>query len=124
MTSDKIKNLIARLANRTDAGSLRWEGTAEEGTFQTVLAGFTIQIFAGAIADVSRDEFLNSFGLRILDDEGMVIDSIVDREFAKEQGVSDLKIREDLRRIHSAARRTALGADKAIDTILTALAER
>jgi hypothetical protein len=126
MTSDKIKDLIGLLANRTDAGGLRWERTAEDGMFQTVLAGFTIQIFQYAIRNVTEYEYLNSFGLRILDDDGTVIESLVDREFAREQGDEgkEPKIREDLRRIYSSARRTALGADKAIDTILTALANR
>lgn len=124
MTDDKLVTLARRIQERTKEGSLRWEATARENTFQVAFPGSVVQI----------SSWLDSRGrggytLRVLNEEGMVLEEITDgvlqKLLAQEISLEGLfgleEARSILEEIYTAARRIALGTDRTLDTLLSFL---
>jgi hypothetical protein len=115
---EKLVTLVQRL--RARGGGIGWERTDEEGTFETDFNGFAVQI-----SESEGEEPL--YTLRIFDREGAMLDEFTDEDLTEIMNRSEptepnvmFTVMQD---IYRAARRSALGVDKAVDAILAALGD-
>jgi hypothetical protein len=115
-TEEKLVTLVRRLHDR--GGSVSWDKTDDEDTYETEFAGFAVQI-----AEIEDGEPI--YTLRIFDEGGALLDEFTDEDLTEILNQTEptepsvmFALMQD---IHRAARRSAMGVDKAIDTILGAL---
>jgi hypothetical protein len=112
----KIEQLILTLADKSKAGKLQWEKTATDGVFQVASSAYSVQLQR---RQTERDAY--EFGLRILDQDGMMIDEVWDAQLDYPYAGGPWYTRlEDL---YTLARRRAMGVDSAIDRIISSLTE-
>ena len=121
MTDQKITDFVIRLYRRTQAGKVPWEKAVEDETFQATFSkGFSIQIAPRPSQDPSEDE--PDYWLTILNEAGEVVEEISNLHFpnTKLVGLYPWVLMKD---IHNIARRTAMGAERAINEIMADLGE-
>lgn len=112
--TDKLSSLLVELAKRTREGFLKWEPTAVEGVYQVAFPRYTVQI-----CTERNEKGLADYVLSILNSDGVLIERAADPDLSSRvQNASGL-----MNELHSNARRQALGADQAIENILTDLSK-
>jgi hypothetical protein len=112
MSLDKYQQLIDQLLAKTERGSLEWRETAEPDTFLSSFSNYSVIL-------TRREHAPNYFVhiISILNSEGKKVDT-----FCDDMGW-DPGYKQQLTDLYERARRQALGADKALDEILTQLKE-
>jgi hypothetical protein len=113
--ADKLTRLLLELAKRTRNGSFSWEPTAAEGVYQASFSRYTVQLSVQRTPVGSED-----YVLTILNSDGMVIERAADTDFANRLNDA-LPVMSEM---YSAARRQALGVDRAIEDILGELSKQ
>jgi len=108
MSDSKIVRLIQGVVRQTDAGKIKWEVTETEETFQASFPNYSIRL------SYSESNMGKDYWLTIINDEGLVIESVSDVQIKSELEGS-YRIMESL---YVNARRVALGVDKALDELL------
>jgi hypothetical protein len=113
---NKQLTLVSRL--QTGAGNLAWEKTDTDGAYESQTGGFTLQI-----QEVAGEDPL--YVIRLFDKDSALLDEFSDEDLTellsrtKPTEPSEMfTVMQDIFRI---ARRSALGADKAIDAFLAAI---
>lgn len=101
---EKLLQIATRLLERTEAGGVQWNETADESMFETSMERYSVNVFK------TKDGFP---GLSVVNDSGRVIDTLV-LNFAQEGS-------ETLNNLHELARRDALRVEGALDDILKTL---
>jgi hypothetical protein len=106
----KLANLVKRLRERTLEGEMVWERTAAEGVFLASLPDYCVTVAE------TIDPFTQSleYSFQIRNSEGDLVENVKDSRLLQEHKAADHWI-EDL---HNVARRSALGADEAVDKML------
>ncbi|HZF13450.1 MAG TPA: hypothetical protein VFE33_32050 [Thermoanaerobaculia bacterium] len=112
MADHPTVTLIRKLHERTTAGRLRWEETADSSVFQAAFPDYAVQI----------SERGEDYYLRIFDSEGGLIDDIGDVELGSLIG-NPREALVILRETFTNARRSAKGLDRAVRSILDALGQ-
>jgi hypothetical protein len=107
MIDKKIVQLVSSLLSQTDAGNLNWEPAARDNWFQVFFLGYTIQL------GETSDEYV----LRMFDAHDRVLEEISTVSLRQQ----DINSMHKLERLHTEARRKALGVEDALDKILGAL---
>jgi hypothetical protein len=118
MADDKLVTLARRLNTQTRSGKIAWEKTSEEGVYEADFAGYAVQL-----SEVADEEPV--YFVRIFNDDGVLLEEfsdedvteIVNRTAPTEPSVMFELMAETYRR----ARRVAMGVDRAVDSILSAL---
>ena len=116
MANKKHLALVSMLRDQTRKGLLDWKEHPQDGAFQLSFPQHSLVVSA------ARGEFdMPDYYIRVLNDEGTVVDSFSDVELW--QSMSDAEkaassVAGDMQEIYESARRTALGAEKAVDEIL------
>jgi hypothetical protein len=114
MADKKLVSLVKRLKEKTLRGTISWEKTVEEGVFQASFPDYAITI------GQERREDVWDYVFRIYNDKGELVEVIGEREFSSED--FGMRPYDFIDEIYVVARRTAMGVDQAIDSILSALA--
>lgn len=120
MADNKLVKLIELLAKRSDQGKVRWEKTLDDGVFQAAFSeGFSMRISERPSAQEPEG---SDVVVTLYNEEGEVIEEFSDLDFRGDQifGKHPYQI---MKEIYTTARRTAMGAAKAIDTIIGELHE-
>ena len=104
---------MRRLLRKTELNEIHWETTTQPGVFQCAFPEYSIRI--GIFKNPYKAGGLDDYVLLIFDSEGNTLEEVRAPKFPL------LPEGEPLQVLHSLARRSALGADKAIDAILSAL---
>src|SRR6266446_8415429 len=120
MADDKLIKLIELLAKRSDQGKVRWEKTLDDGVFQAAFSeGFSMRI---SERPSETEPEGTDVVVTLYNEEGEVIERFSDADFggAKIFGKHPY---QTMKEIYTTARRTAMGAAKAIDTIIGELHE-
>lgn len=112
-SASKKDVLIRQLLALSRAGKVTWAPATESGAFQIAFGQYTVEILASAPNGID-------LLVRIVDGQGTVVEEISDGEMAEATGSFYFQTMHEL---HTLARRSALGADKAIDTLLSLLDE-
>lgn len=112
MAVPKLVELVARLYRKTKQNKINWEKTIEEDVFQTNFPGFSVRLFP-------KD---GDMYLQIYNDEGLLIDQVIDTEIRGEsiEGEGPFGAMTNM---HALARRNALGVDKVLDSLLEELGD-
>lgn len=118
MTNEqKYRRLVDLLVKRTAARTAKWEPTVEDGVFQISLPDFSVQISKREDREGSTDVVFN-----IVDQWGTKIDAFTDSEVGSSINVNERSgFYENMLRLYTDARRTALGVDSALDKLLEEL---
>lgn len=117
MPDPKYLTLVRRLAERTIGGNVEWEETAEEDVFQTSFTDHSIQIWR--TRNPEYDEY--DYHIGVYKPSGTRVVTISDTDFTGPESTTAF---QSLSATYEQARRSALGADEAIDAILSALSSR
>jgi len=105
MAEPKLIEIARLLLENTATGGVRWEKTATKGEFQTSFADYAIMI-RGPSSEPS---------LYLSDEDGDIVEELTSYDVYK------LEAENLLGPLYEAARRRALGADEALDQILSIL---
>jgi hypothetical protein len=114
--------LFERLFELTKKGVLNWQETVQKNVFAVPFSGYSVEIRSDRDPD---DQDIITLTIR--DVEGTIVEAVTDAE-----AVADYmdtpndrkKFFEKSEGLYEAARRAALGADKALDSILKELDEK
>ncbi len=116
MISEKIENLLERLLERSRAGSVKWERTAEEGSFRAAFPKYSV-----SIESYEAEGSKATYQFELFNESGDLIESATD--YFLDKPYYDHRNRDLLEELFVLARRKALGVDEAIDDILQELGE-
>lgn len=119
MADKKIAMLIQRLREKTDQGRIRWEKRAKDGDF---IASFPN--YAVLLSIRSSPQFQNSdaYFLEILNEDGEIVEKVSDEDFEGDEFEEEDAF-EVMEELYNSARRNAMGIEKAVDSLLSALAD-
>jgi hypothetical protein len=117
MDSKPIR-LVQQLLARSNEGKVRWEKTVDSGEYQAAFPHYSVRTFSRFNSETDVEDYF----LQIYNEEGELVEEISDGEFTIMLGPnatpSGFKIMKDL---YEVARRTAMGVEAALDTILAEL---
>jgi len=119
MADKKLAMLIQRLHEKTNESKISWEKTAEEDAFQVSFSDYSVVISKNALPLA-----VTEIKLTIVNQNGEVVDEITSSSsplFKTERG--DDYLFQDMTALHHHARRSAMGIEKAVDSLLSALAD-
>jgi hypothetical protein len=114
MSLEKHGRLIELLLQRTSRGQIDWKPAVQEEAFQVSFKDNSVRISK----DEEQDE--RWYKLELINNQGSTVDVVTSFELDHEQQTNlhwHLKMRE----LHDLARRTAFGAEKVLNQILSEL---
>lgn len=122
MADSKLNQLLLRLHARTQQGKVPWEQSVDEGEFHASFREYSISISRQPTRHPETDPDTEDIVLQVFNQKGDLIEEVDDTDFKKEDldGVWPFKLLGD---IHAMARRTAMGVDIAINSLLDNLAD-
>lgn len=112
MSDNRMALLVKRLVEKTNKKELAWEATAAEDEFAVAFSSYAVTVSH----DPDEDEYL----VTLSDSGGQVIDELSPSDFES----YDLNYEDPAQvfaLLYSEARRTAMGIDEALDSILAEL---
>jgi hypothetical protein len=116
MSLDKQKNLVSLLLKKTYAGKLDWKPSVDDGSFQVSFAKYSVRI--SIKLKLEEDDF----AIEIIDASGTVIDAFTDFELITSKAPDDeTNWYRVMKELYEIARRTALGSEQALSSILDEL---
>ena len=107
---DKLVKLMSVVYEQTKAGKIPWEPTTTTSTFQSSLSDYSVLISEAYDPDEQSEYYI----FKVCDEKGRTVDEM-------SQGEAYRAGFKDMHRLYQAARRAAMGADKAIDDLLNLL---
>jgi hypothetical protein len=112
MTVDeKVWELAQLLHSKTTAGEIKWEHTAEKNTFLTAFPRHSIRI--------GHDAGSDSYTISIFNEYGALVEQADDRSIMRLTGTR--RPNTLMSELFTTARRSALGADSALDELIAEL---
>lgn len=102
-----VKEIAAKLLERTNEDKINWRPTASEITFAAVIGNWSVSI--------SGDLNLSSMSLRVHDSTGQFLEGLNAAQ------VNDLATFRQLRALHQKAKRNALGIDSQLEGLMAEL---
>ena len=121
MVDPKLTLLLRRLHKKTLESKVPWERTVDEGVFQASFKGYSVILFSRPTKQPEPDPNAIDYVLQIFNEDGVLVEEVDDLDFDKNELGQFPYIMMD--EIYTSARRTVMGVDKAIDTLLKALDE-
>ena len=120
MTHEKFIVLLKKLESKSADGSIEWEATASGSSFQTSVSDYVLRISEEYSPDPDP-ETAPDFILALYNQRGDLVDSVSDPELrVADRTFEAFKV---MKNIYKMARRSALGADEALDSIIKGLDE-
>lgn len=107
--ASKIVQLIEQLHTRTMDGKVRWEQTERKDVYQAAFPNYALRI--ATQGNVNNPDYV----LTIYNEEGGIIEDVSDVDLQEDLDNS----LETMRGIYEAARREAMGIEKALNDLLT-----
>jgi hypothetical protein len=104
--SDKLDRLALRLSEMTASGKIKWEETADEEASLVVIGKSSVTV----------REYHNTYELALRDENGRLLESV--ESLYLEQAS---QLRSNLIALHTAAKRSARGTDRALEDVFAAL---
>jgi hypothetical protein len=109
MSYPKIAKLIDVLLTQTEQGTLKWAQTETSDMFQASFPRYSVRLYVQQSNPIEVD-----YVLQILNDIGEIVEEVSDPDLKDVmQGPY-----ATMRRLHDAARRSAMGVESALDEIL------
>jgi hypothetical protein len=118
MSSQKANVFVERICGKTIKGELTWEKTPTEVAFQTQVGAYVVRFEEG----IEHNETI--YKLSLWDSSGEHLDTFTDSDFDVNEGSrSGFDMYHKMREAFEVARRQARGVEKALDDILSELAD-
>jgi hypothetical protein len=112
-TEEKIARIVQRLHAKTAAKEIKWERTSRSDVFQTALPNYVVKV-----STTPSDQSMGlDYVVSIVDASGAVLESASDVDVTK-VFTQAYPMMKDL---YEMARRSALGVDAALDSLLAEL---
>lgn len=108
----EMKDVVARLSQRTTEGGIPWKPTADESTFAASFGDMSLLISQRTTAP--RGVRTTTYKLSVLDEKGYEIDSASYIE-------GDLSLYSSLADLHRTAKRQALGIEERLQDLMSRL---
>ncbi len=118
--ADKLWEFVRKLNDRTNAGKVSWERTADEGVYQASFPNYTVRIFSRPSGDAEIEGQID-YVIQIMDQEATVVEEATDKDVARLAGISPREIFLFIGNLFKKSRRRAMGVDKALDAIMESL---
>jgi hypothetical protein len=119
MASNKNATLLKRILERTREGTIEWEATRLDETFQASFPNYSIRISRTHYEpEYPGDESID-YKLHIYNKEGKLIEEMYPADIGGDVG-NPFRMLEETFRL---ARRTAFGVEEALDELISALGE-
>ncbi|WP_338488003.1 hypothetical protein VRB78_18760 [Pseudomonas trivialis] len=109
MSYPKIAKLIDVLLTQTENGTLQWAQTETSDMFQASFPRYSVRLYVQSVSQVDVD-----YVLQILNELGEIVEEVSDPDL-KDVMEGPFRV---MRRLHDAARRSAMGVETALDEIL------
>ena len=123
MAYKELADLTARLYRTSLEGQVNWEETVLKDVYQASLANYSVRISL----EESQSSMQSDVRISIVNSEGTIVESFSDVDLDPEW-LNEFQIEESPYRImlntYEVARRTALGAEKAIKDIVRELRDK
>ncbi|HEX8429640.1 MAG TPA: hypothetical protein VF625_00075 [Longimicrobium sp.] len=113
---DKRVVLIKRLLHRTENGGMTWEPTARENEFLSSFSGYTVSIGSRRTSPGDPDLVFSIYNA-----DGSLVEEFDDTDLPAD---NDFDPYVTMGRLHEMARRYAMGAEQALDSLLNELDDR
>jgi ketosteroid isomerase-like protein len=113
----KIERLIRQLLAKSNEGKVKWERTVDTGEFQAAFPGYSVRVHS---RPSQYSDALDYF-LELRDDEGELMEVISDSDLSAEMRNATPNAYAIMKDLFEVARRTAMGVESALDTILSEL---
>ena len=107
MVQEKLVELIETLAEKSEAGALKWEATAGSNSYQTNFPRYTV-----AVSEFGYEE--PEYSLTITNEQGELMETVLESDLPTET-------HQQLKTVFNGARRKVMGVDRALDEILSSL---
>lgn len=111
MANDKLHKLIDRLLVKTIAMELKWSETSSQEAFQVSFSSYSVEV----------EHSDNTTYMRIYNSDGKVLDWTSDNVMRRDVSWNSTTAIRKLEELYQLARRQALGVDKALDDLLSAI---
>ncbi|RLU07405.1 hypothetical protein CS078_10325 [Pseudomonas prosekii] len=108
MSHEKIARIVMGVIRRTGDGKIDWETTERTGVFQASFPNYSIRL-STIEGDLGVD-----YWFAIINNEGATIERVSDVDLSSNIEAAF----EEMGNLYSAARRIALGVEKALDELL------
>lgn len=120
MADNRLIKIVGRLREKTIRGELIWEATFDEGVFSLSFSNYSILISLKPTKAAEIPPDVEDLVLTIVNNEGITIEEVRDIDFDKDDfdGEVPFMVMND---IYKNARRSAMGIDEAINSILAEL---
>lgn len=109
MSYPKIAKLVDALLSQTESGALRWAQTEKSDMFQASFPRYSVRLYTAQGNTIEVD-----YVLQILNELGDIVEEVADPDL---KSVMETPFAV-MRRLHDAARRSAMGVETALDEIL------
>ncbi|HEY0349008.1 MAG TPA: hypothetical protein VGC60_12725 [Pyrinomonadaceae bacterium] len=121
MAVHRLAELVKLLAEKTVEGRLLWEKTVEGEAFQTAFPGYSVRLRTQK-SKSSRYPGADAYAIQIFNESGELVEETTDEDL---DGVDQPgEFFAVMREMHIEARRSVMGVDKAIDSILEQLSSK
>ena len=122
MALEKQRRMVDLLLTRSKAGQIDWKTTIDDQTFQVSFRDNTVQI-----VQLPRQDTEFDYRITLINDSGAVIDAFTDLElFNDQKNLPEVQRRSYYKmmgELFEIARRTALGSEKVLNSILKELGD-
>jgi hypothetical protein len=114
-TEARMWKLVQRLHAKTAAGELQWDKTVSKNTFQTAFPSYVVRVSV----DYPEDAEAPDYHVAVRDGAGTTIESVSDRQV--HNALPDSNAFTLMGELFTMARRTALGVNQALESLLNEL---
>ena len=114
MFSNKIFTVVRRLFQMTQENKLEWQETGRDGVFQIVIDEYIVRVAEELGEDAKA---VPKYVLRICNAKGIVLEQVSNLDISERM----MDAEEFMHDLYQRARRTAMGAETALDRIILRL---
>lgn len=120
MADQRLAELVKLLAKKAAERGLLWEKTVEEQAFQTAFPGYSVRLRIQH-SKSSRYPGADAYAIQIFNESGELVEETTDEDLdGVDQPGEFFKVMKEM---YTDARRSVMGVDKAIDSILEQLSD-
>jgi len=116
MADDKMVVLAKKLLSRTKEGKLHWEMTSHDDVYQVAFANYVVRLLSRAGSEGPEIDYI----MQILNERGQLVDEVSDVDLTRLMASGETMF-PAMRDLYDLARRTAMGVEQALTTLLDEL---
>lgn len=116
MSYNKIVNIVKKILEKTNNGSIEWEGTERGDTYQVSFSNFSVRLFPRDNPHTPDTDYI----IQIINSDGEIVEEVSDEDLKSLLSEAFTKMKQ----LHELARRQVMGVEGALDAILSELDDK